>query len=65
MNGKRYREIRNKVNKALKRAEANYCKKLLSGVQESSTNFWNIVEHLNKQVKMQNKIGLQRDDASL
>ena len=59
---KRYRELRNKVNKALKRAEANYWKKLLSEAQDVSTNFWNIVKQLNKQVKVQNKIRPLRDE---
>ena len=50
------------MNKALKRAEANYWKKLLSEVQEGSTNFWNIVKQVNKQVNVQSKIGQLRDE---
>ena len=52
---KRYRQLRNKVNKALKRAEANYWKMSLSEVQEVSTNVWTIVRQLNKHEKVRNK----------
>ena len=50
------------MNKALKRAEANYWKMSLSEVQESSTNVWSIVRQLNKQEKVQNKIGPLKDE---
>ena len=59
-----YQELRNKVNKSLRKAEANYWKDQFANAS-SSKEFWQIVGKLRKKTKNANIIALKDDDGML
>ena len=63
---KRYKDLRNKVSVALKRAEAAYWKKSLCEAKRGSSSFWKIVRQMTKRDKNYSKrIGPLRDEDSM
>ena len=59
-----YQELRNKVNKDLSKAEANYWKDQFANAS-SSKEFWQIVGKLRKKTKNANIVALKDDDGML
>ena len=59
-----YQELRNKVNKSLRKAEANYWKDQFANAS-SSKEFWQIVGKLRKKTKNDNIVALKDDDGIL
>eukprot|EP00112_Aurelia_sp_Birch-Aquarium-sp1_P021970 Seg604.7 transcript_id=Seg604.7/GoldUCD/mRNA.D3Y31 product="putative RNA-directed DNA polymerase from transposon X-element" pseudo=true protein_id=Seg604.7/GoldUCD/D3Y31 len=59
-----YQELRNKVNKSLRKAEANYWKEQFANAS-SSKEFWQTVGKLRKKTKNANIVALKDDDGML
>ena len=56
------KELRNKVNKALRSAEAEYRTNMLSTTSKGSRDFWKIMNQLTGRGKSSKRIGLVRDN---
>lgn len=58
----KYKELRNKVNKALRSAEAEYWTNMLSTTTKGSRNFWKIMNQPTRRGKSRKRIGPVRDN---
>ena len=45
---KLYKDLRNEVHRKLKKAESMYYLETLENIRNGSTNFWNLIEKINK-----------------
>ena len=54
---KLYKDLRNEVHRKLKKAESMYYLEALENIRNGSTDFWNLIEKINKNETITKKTG--------